>query len=126
MRTTSSLFNQGLTAKVKSVKHFLTLRRQEKGLFLIMLRFASVAFPLSYNTSIYSSAIMFIAGMLIFNFLQVLECLQKWLNLVSLWLPSTPSPSVPTDFTPSKCRAAGQILSCESASLQLNQGLMLL
>lgn len=52
MRTSSSLFNQGLTAKAKSVKHFLTLRRQEKGLFLIMLRFASVAFPLSYNTSI--------------------------------------------------------------------------
>lgn len=62
-RTSSSLFNQGLTAEVKPVKnlrkHFLTLKRQEKSLFLIMLRFVSVAFPLPYNISIYSSAIMF-------------------------------------------------------------------
>lgn len=73
MRTSSSLFNQGLIAKVKSAKtlrkHFLTLKRQEKGLFLIMLMFASVALPLSYNISIYSSAIMFMGddvGFLIF------------------------------------------------------------
>lgn len=63
VRTSSSLFDQGLTAQVKSVKalrkHFSALKRQEKSLFLIMLRFASAAFPLSYNRSIHSSAIMF-------------------------------------------------------------------